>query len=347
MVWTSARALAVLALPTALLLSPICLAADRVKVGVINTIGDINVFIAAEKGYFAKENIEAEILSFDASARMMAPLGAGDIDIGGGSTSVALFNAIDRKIGLRIVADKGRTADGYVYQSLLIRKELVDSGKFKGLKDLKGLRISVGAPGVGPLSIINEAARIGGITYGDIEKVYLPFAQQVAGMRNGAIDGAIVNEPFKTLLMSEGLAVEFVPTQEIFPDYQVSMLQYGDRFMKERPNVAKRFMKAFLRASREYNDAIENGRWRKDGGAEDVIGIFSKRANQPADLIRRITPQASDPDGKVAVQSIAKDLKFFQDQGDVENKSLKAADCIDMTFAEAAVRELGPYARKR
>ena len=116
--------------------------------------------------------------------------------------------------------------------------------------------------------------------------------------------------------------------------------------MKERPDVAKHFMKAFLRASRDYNDAIENGRWRKDGGADEVIGIFSKRANQPVDLIRQITPQASDPDGRVAVKSIATDLKFFQDQGDVENRSLKATDCIDMTFAEAAVRELGPYARK-
>jgi len=269
------------------------MALDRVKVGIINTIGDINVFIADEKGYFAKENISAEILSFDASARMMAPLGSGEIDIGGGSTSVGLFNAIDRGIGLRVVADKGRTAEGYVYQSLMIRKNLVESGKFRSLSDLKGLRIAVGAPGVGPLSILNEAAIRGGISYSDIDKVYLAFAQQIAGMKNGAVDGAIVNEPFKTILATEGIAVEFMPTQAIFPDYQVSMLQYGDKFVKERPDVAKRFMRAFLRAARDYNDALENGRWRTDGKADEVIGIFSKRANQPQELIRRITPQAS------------------------------------------------------
>jgi len=331
----------------ALLTAGGAMAADRVKVGIINTIGDINVFIADEKGYFAKENISAEILSFDASARMMAPLGSGEIDIGGGSTSVGLFNAIDRGIGLRVVADKGRTADGYVYQSLMIRKELVESGKFRGLGDLKGLRIAVGAPGVGPLSILNEAAIRGGIRYGDIDKVFLAFAQQIAGMRNGALDGAIVNEPFKTILVSEAIAVEFMPTQAIFPDYQVSMLQYGDKFVKERPDVAKRFMRAFLRAARDYNDAIENGRWRIDGKADEVIAIFSKRANQPQDLIRRITPQASDPDGKLAIESIAKDLSFFQEQGDVTNKKLTVRDVVDMSFAEAASRELGPYVRAR
>ena len=323
------------------------MAADRVKVGIINTIGDVNVFIADEKGYFAKENIAAEIMSFDASARMMAPLGSGEIDIGGGSTSVGLFNAIDRGIGLKIVADKGRTADGYVYQSLMIRRDLVESGKFRSLSDLKGLRIAVGAPGVGPLSILNEAAIRGGIKYADIDKVYLAFAQQIAGMRNGALDGAIVNEPFKTILVAEGIAVEFTPTQTIFPDYQVSMLQYGDKFVKERPDVAKRFMRAFLRAARDYNDAIENGRWRTDGKAEEVIGIFSRRANQPQDLIRRITPQASDPDGKLAVASIAKDLAFFQEQGDVANKSMTVQNVIDMSFADAASKELGPYVKAR
>ena len=323
------------------------MALDRVKVGIINTIGDINVFIADEKGYFAKENISAEILSFDASARMMAPLGSGEIDIGGGSTSVGLFNAIDRGIGLRVVADKGRTAEGYVYQSLMIRKNLVESGKFRSLSDLKGLRIAVGAPGVGPLSILNEAAIRGGISYSDIDKVYLAFAQQIAGMKNGAVDGAIVNEPFKTILATEGIAVEFMPTQAIFPDYQVSMLQYGDKFVKERPDVAKRFMRAFLRAARDYNDALENGRWRTDGKADEVIAIFSKRANQPQELIRRITPQASDPDGKLAVGSIARDLAFFQELGDVANKSMTVQNVIDMSFAEAASKELGPYVKAR
>ena len=79
------------------------MALDRVKVGIINTIGDINVFIADEKGYFAKENISAEILSFDASARMMAPLESAEIAIGGGSTSVGLSNAIDRGVVSRSV----------------------------------------------------------------------------------------------------------------------------------------------------------------------------------------------------------------------------------------------------
>jgi NitT/TauT family transport system substrate-binding protein len=105
-------------------------------------------------------------------------------------------------------------------------------------------------------------------------------------------------------------------------------------------------MKAFLRASRDYNDALQNGRWRKDGGADEVIAIFSKRTNTPEALLRKITPQAADPDGRVALESVRRDLVFFQEQGDVTNKSIRVEDCFDPTFAEQAARELGPYKRR-
>ncbi len=321
-------------------------ALDLVRIGVLNTIGDIAVLIADEKGYFKQENIQAELIVFDASARMIPPLGTGDLDVGGGATAASLFNAIDRKIGVRIVADKGRTEPGYVYQSVMIRKDLIDSGRFKSYADLKGLKFAQGAAGVGPWAVLNEAAKKGGVNYADIDKVYLPFPQQVAAFKSRAIDGSIMNEPFKTIVAEQGLAVEFEPTENFVSMYELSMLFFGDKFRTERKDVAHRFMKAFLRGTRDYNDALANGRWRTDGGADEVIRIFSQRSKVPEDLLRKITPQAADPDGKVALESVRRDLAFFQEQGDVTNKGLKADDCFDPSFAERAARELGPYIRK-
>ena len=124
-------------------------AADLVKIGVLNTSGDIAVHVANEKGYFRQEGIDIEFIVFDASAKMIPSLGVGDLDVGGGATAVSLFNAIDRKVGVRIVADKGRTEPGYVYQSVMIRKELVTSGRFKSWSDLRGLRFAQGGAGGG------------------------------------------------------------------------------------------------------------------------------------------------------------------------------------------------------
>ncbi|MDB5597316.1 MAG: transporter substrate-binding protein [Hyphomicrobiales bacterium] len=321
-------------------------AADVVHVGILNTIGDIAVHIADARGYFAQEGIQADLIPFDASAKMIPSLGTGDLDVGGGATAASFFNAIDRKIGVRIVADKGRTEPGYIYQSVMIRTDLIKSGRFKSFADLKGLKFAQGAAGVGPWSVLNEAAKKGGVKYSEIEKVYLPFPQQVAALQSGAIDGSIMNEPFKTIVAAQGLAMDFSPTEDFFSTYELSLLFFGEKFMTERRDVAQRFMKAFLRGSRDYNDALSNGRWRTDGGADDVIRIFSSRTKTPEDLLRKITPQAADPDGKVALDSVRRDLAFFQEQGDVTNKTLKVEDCIDLSFAEAAAKALGPYVRK-
>lgn len=340
------RVLGLFICATTLLSAAIARAADVVRIGNLNTIGDIHVFIAEARGYFAQEGIEPRLDLFDASAKMIAPLGTGDLDVGGGATAVSLFNAIDRGIGVRFIADKGRTEKGYVYQSLVIRKDLIESGRFKSYADLKGLKITVGAPGVGPLSVLNELAKAGGVDYADIEKVFLPFPQQVAALKNGAVDGSVMNEPYKTLLGREGLAVEFAPTNDVFPDYELSLILFGEKFRVGRPDVARRYMRAVLRAARDYNDAISNGRWKTDGSADAVIDIFAKRTNMPFDLIKAITPPAADPDGAIRVESLKRDLAFFQAQGDVTNKALTIEQCLDTSPAEAAARDLGPYQHK-
>ena len=283
---------------------------------------------------------------FDASAKMVPSLGVGDLDVGGCATAVSLFNAIDRKVGVRIVADKGRTEPGYVYQSFMIRKELITSGRFKSWSDLKGLKFAQGGAGEGPLSILNQAAIKGGMKYEDVEKVFMSFPQQVAALKSGAIDGSIMNEPYKTMVAQEGLAVEFAPTEDLVSMYELSLLFFGDKFRQERADVAWRFMRAFLKGDHDYLNALDKGRWRQDGGPDEVIDIFSRKMYIPVELERKITPRAADPDGKPALESIRRDLAFFQEQGEVANKNLRVEDCIDLSFAETAARELGPFVRK-
>ena len=74
------------------------LAADKVRVGTMNSSGDIGVLIAMDKGYFAAEGIELETTPFVSAAQMVAPLGTGELDVGGGVVSAGLYNAAARQI---------------------------------------------------------------------------------------------------------------------------------------------------------------------------------------------------------------------------------------------------------
>src|SRR5882757_9262981 len=148
-----------------------------VKIGVVNLSTDVAFYIAEKRGYFKAEGLKADFAYFDSGAKMIAPLGTGLIDAGGGATSAGLYNAVERGIELRIVADKGMSVDGYDYKALVVRKDLVDAGAFKSLADLKGRKVAVVAKGAADESVLHQALLKGGLTDGDIDRLYVPFSQ--------------------------------------------------------------------------------------------------------------------------------------------------------------------------
>ena len=91
----------------AALLDP-AFAADKVNIAYIGGTADVGFYIADAKGYLQQEGIEAKFIVFDSSARMVAPLATGDIDVGSGAINAATYNAFQRGITMRAVADKAR-----------------------------------------------------------------------------------------------------------------------------------------------------------------------------------------------------------------------------------------------
>src|SRR5436305_1768758 len=79
----------------------------KVSLGEVGSASDAGIYVALDKGYFAEQGIEVERTRFTTAADMVAPLGRGQLDVGGGAPSAGLLNAIARDIPLKIVADKG------------------------------------------------------------------------------------------------------------------------------------------------------------------------------------------------------------------------------------------------
>ena len=135
-----------LALAALILASP-AFAQQKVRVGNVNTVSDVGIYIADRKGYFKAEGLDVEFVGFKTAAQMIAPLGAGQLDVGGGTVSAALYNARARNIGIRIVADKGSSRPQYNFSTVMVRKDHVDSGRYRSFKDLKGMKVAVAAVG--------------------------------------------------------------------------------------------------------------------------------------------------------------------------------------------------------
>ena len=313
-----------------------------VKVGTANSATDIGVYVAEKKGFFREEGLDVSFLSFDSAAKMIAPFASGDLDVGGGGTSAGLYNAVARGISIKIVADKNHTAPGQGIQPLLVRKDLVDSGRFKTLSDLKGMKISTAAPGSAASTTLDRALTMAGLKLSDVEQVYMGFPQQSVALANKALDAAFTAEPSATQAVNNGTAVRVMGDDVIYPNHQLAVLFYSGTFIEKRPDAARRFMRAYLRGVRYYNDAIVGGRLAGPH-ADEIVDIFAEKIPiKDNTLYRTLTPPACDPDGKVQVQSLADDLEFFRRAGDIESK-VTLDQALDTSFAEQAVKDLGPY----
>lgn len=316
--------------------------ADPIRVGVTNASSDAALFIADKNGYFKDEGLTVTFTAFDSAAKMVAPLGTGQLDVGGGAASGGLYNAVARGIDLKIVADKARNAPGYGFQSTLVRKELVEAGKFKSLADLKGRKVAVVAAGSSDESVLNQALLSAGLKFDQVERVYLGFTQHLAALQNGAVDASITTEPSTTAVLKSGAAVRFTGNDAFYPNHQTAVILYSGEFTRKQPEAAKKFMRAYVRAVRFYNDALKDGRLAGPT-AEQVIAILTEYAAiKDPQVFREMTPHGCNPDGAVNIDSLRKDWQFFRDQAVIGDK-VTVDQVVDTSFAAAAVAGLGPY----
>ncbi|HAO43973.1 MAG TPA: ABC transporter substrate-binding protein [Afipia sp.] len=314
---------------------------ETVKVGVNKVISDVVFYIAQERGFFDEQKLTVELIPFDSGPRMIAPLAAGQIDIGAGASSAGLFNAVARGLGVKIVADKGSTAMTYDYMPLIIRKDLVDSGRVKTFADLKGLKLAAAGPGSATNAKLNVALTQGGLTYKDSDNVNMSYPQQVLALTSKAIDGAITTEPSTSQAIASGVAVR-LSKDVLYPGQQVAVLLYGNDMLTKRRDVGQRFMTAYVKAARVYNDATHEGRFSGTGSKEVVDLIMKTTGLTNREMFDTMVPNGISPDAAVNIKSLTDDLKFFVDQGQIE-KPVAVGDVIDMSFAETAVKLLGPY----
>ena len=316
--------------------------AVKITVGTTNSNSDAPFFIAEAKGYFREAGLDVELLPFDSAAKMVAPLGTGQLDIAAGAPSAGLYNAAKRGIDLRIVADKGSAPKGYGYLPLMVRKALVDSGRVKSVRDLRGTKIAEVAPATASLCTLNEALKKGGLTYRDVEEIFLGFPDHITAFSGGAIDAAITAEPIATRCVQTGVAIKFLSNDEFYPNQQIACVLYGGAFIKNKGDAAHKFMLAYIKAARDYNDALRGGKMAGPA-ANEIIGILTKYTpiKDPA-VYRSITPNGNDPNGRLNVESLRKDLQTFKDAGFVQG-NVTVEQVVDESFAESAVKTLGPY----
>lgn len=311
----------------------------NVKVGVVGSSSDGGIFIAEDKGYFKAEGLNVEDQPFQTLVTEVPLVGTGQLDIATGALAAGLFNSAARDVPIKVVADKGSTpSPQWDFLGMMVRKDLIDSGKVKDYKDLKGLTIASSGKANSTEIEIAKPLEKGGLTLKDVNWVNMGFPNMAPAFANKSIDAAIVIEPFMTNIEKAGSAVRWKGNTDFYGNQEVAVIVYGPKFAANT-NVAQRWMNAYVRGLRDYNDAFGP----KKVGRDQVISILTKHtAIKDPKIYNAITPAGLDPDGKLNVKSLQDDLNYYEGTGEVPSK-IDLSKIVDTSFQQNAVKALGPY----
>ena len=257
-----------------------------VKVAYLPVVSNVPLFLAKEEGYFENQGITVEFEKFQSASAALPALVNGDIAVSGGGISPSLVNAIAKGVHVRIVADKGRNSPGACNASgLVVRRDLYERGIITKPSDLKGKKIMAANDAAYRLSRILQMANL---SKSDVETVTMDFAAGVVALKNGAIDGADLTEPYLTKAFDNKTAVMLIPTSVCTPDYSTPLF-YGPAILDKNPELGRRFMVAYLQGVRQYNL----------GKTERNMDILSNYTGLERNLLQRSCWLPIDPSGNV------------------------------------------------
>ena len=310
-----------------------------VTIGITPAMSTAGLFVAYEKGYFKEQGINLLMKQIPRAGAQMIPfLATGQLLVGCGNLNAGLYSAIANDIPIQVVADKGTVTPGHGYLALIVRKAHIDSGRYKDLKDLKGMTIALTARGVSQEIVMEKYLKRGGLTLDDVRFVKLSWGDMNIGLSNGSIDATIQVEPLVAKAVEKNIAVRVMGDDKVYPNQQSAVIMYSPVLINKHPELANKFMVAYVKGMRDYNDAFE-----KSINKESVINILMKHTKvKDRETYDKVATVGLHHDAMLNVKAMKNDAMWLFKKGYV--KKMPDVDSVaNLSFVKYAVEQLGPY----
>src|SRR3954454_7093446 len=142
-------------------------------------------YIAAERGYFREEGVDAQFIPMGAADQVPAIV-ANSADVAGAAINAFIFNAVARGVPVKGVADHGANLKDASAGGVAIRKDLFDSGAIRGPADLRGRKIGLSNSGSASDIALDRYLHEGGLDIGEMDLQYMGFPDLIPAFANKA-----------------------------------------------------------------------------------------------------------------------------------------------------------------
>ncbi len=309
----------------------------KVEIGMLKLTSSAPLFIALEKGYFEEEGLDASAKWFEAAQPIAVATAGGDIQVGATGITASLYNMVAGGEKLVIVADKGREEEGYSSSALLVPED----SSVETIEDLKGKKIGITQTGSTYHYMVGRLLEVHGLTTDDVELVPLnSIPGLMETLESKQVDAILLNEPNVSRVVDEGYGKVISQVGEEI-EYQTSGIFFSKGFA-ENTDVATKFLKAYVKATQYYYDAVLN---KVDGeivpgeNYDEVVKIIAEYTGQEEELIKKGLPYM-DRDGKLLASDIQTQIDWYAKENLID-EAIDAADIVNIELLEEAIKQLG------
>ncbi len=306
-----------------------------VRVGTLKLVGGAPLFWAQERGYFRQEGLDVRMVYFGAAAPVATATATGDVEVGATGITGTLFNLAAGGGKIWLVADRGQERPGYPLNAVVVPKASYDAG-VRALRDLRGKRVgltTLGSTFHYQMAKLLERERL---TPQDVELVPLrDLSLVVQALRAGQIAAAILSPPWGAVAEEEGWGKVLFYVGDRLVN-QVTGVFYGERMRQDRA-LGVAFMKAYVRATREYHDSCLTKPPRPL--CESMVRVTARVVGAPESAVRKSLPYI-DRDARLYVLDIERQVAWYLQNGMLQ-RPLSVQQFVDTSFVNEAVRQLG------
>jgi NitT/TauT family transport system substrate-binding protein len=307
-------------------------AAEKLTVGVLKLASSGPVFIAAERGYFAKEGIDVQLRFFDAAQPVAVATVTGDVDIGVTGLTAGFYN-LAGKGALRIIGAQSREEPGFHLVAYLASKQAY-AGGLTELKDLPGHSVAITQVGSTFHYSVGLIADKLGFPITEVKLVPLQSMSAIAAaLKGNQVDVGLIPATVALPVVNDGGAHLLGWVGDETP-WQLGAIFAAAPTLSGRRAAVEAFLRAYRHGAHDFHDAFlvkgADGKPVPGPEADALLVLIAKVTGQTAAQIRDGIPYI-DPDARLLVSDIYRQVAWYQKQGLVE-PSVDAKTILDLSF---------------
>ncbi|HEV2358139.1 MAG TPA: ABC transporter substrate-binding protein [bacterium] len=307
-----------------------------VRVGTLKLVGGAPLFWGVERGYFRQEGLQVQFTYFGAAAPVATATVTGDIDVGATGITGTLFNLAAGGGKIYLVADRGQERPGYPLNAVVVTKATYTSG-VRSLRDLRGKRIGITTLGSTFHYQIAKLLERESMTLQDVQLVPLREVSLVAeALRTGQIAAALLSPPWGAAAEQDGWGKILFYVGDRLVN-QVTGVFYGRRLTQDHA-LGVRFMRAYVRATRDYFDACLRRPPR--GSCASIVAVTARAIDQTEPAVAKSLPYI-DRDARLYLLDLERQEAWYVANG-MATRYVPLNQFVDTGFVTEAVRSLGP-----